>query len=342
MIEHLQSAPLPEIDAEPAQRIWEERIGDLLREVRHEGFILRGGTAARLGHGLTRPSQDIDADLTQPRAVWSMLENGASRAGMIAVGQPEGKSALKGRLMLTDKRIGMSTTIGVDIRIIREREILDSVDSLTEHRNGILMYSAGELARQKVEMAIEPGRRRRAKDRYDITWWLHNHIEHVRPGLRAELDEALREDRSLRSRWEADHARNATMRRVNAASVRDALVTALDRDPAALERRWPLGGMEIHTHARTGATIGWRTQPQDGALRPIATCDSDAEVAQFMRQMQLLDPREIPELLKQLTQERARVPRRQGSGRSGPEREPGTRAVPDRPAHGAGAGRGGQ
>ena len=310
MIEHLQSAPLPEIDAEPSERIWEERVGDVLRELRHEGFILRGGTAVRLGHGLTRPSQDIDADLTQPRDVWSMLENGASRAGMIAVGRPEGKSTLKGQLMLTDERTGTSTTIGVDIRIIRDREIVNSIDRLTEHRNGILMYTATELARQKVEMATKPGRRRRAKDRYDITWWLHNQIEQVKPRWRVELDEALREDRYLRSQWEADHARNATMRRVNAANVHDALVTALDRDPAALERRWPLGGMEIHTHIRSGAAIAWRTQPQDGALLPIATCDSDGDVGEFMRQMQILDPRDIPELLKELTLERARVPTR--------------------------------
>ena len=36
-------------------------------------IILHGGTAARLGHGRTRASADIDADATETLDVWELL-----------------------------------------------------------------------------------------------------------------------------------------------------------------------------------------------------------------------------------------------------------------------------
>ena len=55
MITTADAAPLPEVFQHPEERAWEQRLGDVLREATRAArkggthFVLRGGTAGRLG-----------------------------------------------------------------------------------------------------------------------------------------------------------------------------------------------------------------------------------------------------------------------------------------------------
>ena len=107
-MKHLDGAPLPAIREEPEERAWEERIGDLLREADRGAvpgalrLVLRGGTAAKIGHGLNRPSKDIDGDMTGPGDGWALLCEAAQSAGLTALAKPERRRAQKGRLVLSE------------------------------------------------------------------------------------------------------------------------------------------------------------------------------------------------------------------------------------------------
>ena len=112
MIDAADSVPLVPIAPKPQEQAWEERLADLLREVarteseRDAVLVLRDGTAARLGHALTCPSRDIDADIVGHCDVWTVLAQAAEQAGMTASAEPEPGHALKGKLALSDPRIG--------------------------------------------------------------------------------------------------------------------------------------------------------------------------------------------------------------------------------------------
>ena len=313
-MKHLDGAPLPAIAEEPEERAWEERIGDLLREVNRRPapgpgrLILRGGTAAKIGHGLTRPSRDIDADVIGPADVWSFLSEGAHRAGLTALAKPERGRTQKGQLILSDPRTG-TTAVEVDVRTIRDPQRVYAIESTTivERRHGILMYKAQELARQKIEMATEPGRRRRAKDRYDITWWLRNRPECVAPEQRIALDRALRGRSELKEKWDETHPKDRIMQRTNGATVHDALMRTLDCDPVVLGDRSPDGTLHINIHMTGGATLAWQENPETKERSEIATLGSDNELETFMVRMGLWKQEEIPKLLKELTLERERA-----------------------------------
>ena len=295
-VKHLASAPLPTIAATPDEDAWDEHVGDLLRQLdsplerETPRIILRGGTAARLGHGLGRPSRDIDADMTEGLDIWALLEDAATRAGMIALAQPARRHRLKGRLMLAHPAMTTPAVIDVDVRELRDPQELRSLRQRTERRRGIWMYTAAELARQKIAMAVEPGRRRRAKDRFDIAWWLRTHIEHIPPQQRIALDHALRTDPGLRAAWDAQHASDETMNRVDARTVHDALTAALDRDPAVRAQREPEGRLRIEMSRQGTAQVLWTNPAAQRAPTALATFDNHAELETFMVRMGLWTP----------------------------------------------------
>lgn len=154
-MKYLEGSPLPPISASPDDEAWQERIGDLLRELDKARarstprVILRGGTAAKLGHGLTRPSLDIDVDLTEPIDLWALLTEAATRAEIVAIAKPNRGHTQKGELVLTDPGIATAAMVEVDVRTLRGPHTLETIRTRTVRKNGIWMYTARELARRK-------------------------------------------------------------------------------------------------------------------------------------------------------------------------------------------------
>lgn len=313
-MKHLAAAPLPAIREKPEERAWTEKIAELLRALHRVAgadapkIVLQGGTAARLGHGLSRPSNDIDLDLSAPIDAWNLLDRAASEIGCTSLIETHRKRQSKGKITLSDPHMG-STVIEADLHVVHDDARIEAIESgtATEIRNGIRMYAAPILAAQKIAMATEPGRRRRARDRYDITWWLHNHIEAVNPQQRIALDQAIRNDPRLSEEWHARHGKDPIISRVDSNTVNDALRLALDRDPVILADRYPEGNLNIEANPTEGIELQWRHGPDSNRTDDIAQFDTDRDFEQYMIQMQIWRPDEIPEVLEELTRKREQV-----------------------------------
>ena len=323
MIDAADSAPLPPIAQKPQEQAWEERLADLLREVtRTEGerdavLVLRDGTAARLGHALTRPSRDIDADIVGHCDVWTVFAQAAERAGMTAIAEPEPGHALKGKLTLNDPWIG-TTAITVDIRQIRDPERIEAIrnETLSERRNGIRMYIARELAEQKIGMFTSRSRHR-ARDRYDLAWWLRNRIDVVPDHTRAAIDRRLRSEPEAKAVWDTSHREDPVLARVKAEHVHDALLAALDNDPAVLQSRNPNGRLEIMADGYEGALVEWRSDPDNNRATIIAELENDQELEAFMVSRGLWKAEDLPRHFGALADARAQA---RALGRGAPNR----------------------
>ena len=301
MRQGLSTAPLPSVREEPDEIAWEQRIEDLLREAnrvaseQNTTIVLKGGTAGKLGYGLTRPSRDIDIDVVGDVDAWEILKDAGHRTGLTMMAEPERQRPMKGRLVVNDATIG-TTVIEVDVRKMHDPGKIEAITrgAKTERRHGICMYSAAELARQKIEMVTKPGGRRRGRDRYDIAWWLLNRVDVVPQELRIALDEAIRTDRMLKSEWDQNHTLDRILRRVSKEAVHDALRTALDTDPAVLKHRWPDGTLHVRVHPVEGATVEWQRTPDETTTTRVAELENDSALEDFMVQMELWKHEEVP------------------------------------------------
>ena len=249
---------------------------------------------AQLGHGIARPSRDIDVDVTGDGDPWERLAAAARQAGLHAMAEPSAKHRLKGTLTLADDAIG-TTRIEVDIRPIREAEAIARLDdpAVTETRQGIRMYTARELAAQKITMVTER-LRLRGRDRYDIAWWLRQRPDAVAPAHRIALDRALRADPEIRTAWDANHREDEILRRVRPEAVHDALNAALDGDPHVLFARHPEGEIELMIDSVGGASVEWTPAPGDPRTRTLAELDTDQELEHFMVSRGLWAPSDAP------------------------------------------------
>jgi len=314
MMRHLEHAPLPAFPDTPYNRDWTRRLADLLAAThrilapRSQHLVLRGGTAARIGWDLSRPSYDIDADLVGPFDPWTTLQDAGATVALQVLAHPDRRRQLKGTLILNDDRLG-STTIQVDIRRLREPNALALIHSgaLAHTRTGVFMYRPHTLAQQKIDMATQPGRRRRARDRYDIAWWLHTHVEHVPSDARILLDQTLHRDPELRRLWDANHQLDPLMRSLNTDSVHDALTHALNCDPVVLQHRHPDGKLAVELHASDGARLLWERHPRDRQPALLADLHTDAELASYMTRFWLWSPDDVSKQLQALTTQRTQA-----------------------------------
>ena len=305
---------LPPIGETAEDELATELVAQVMRQMSQSlrgtknRIVMRGGTAAKIGYGLPRPSRDIDIDLVGDEDPWTTLQQAAQQTGLTALAQPDRRRALKGALLLTDEIAG-TVRIEVDIRRIRsapdEQALTDG--SQTEYRNGVLMYRAPTLVAQKFAMITLPEHRLRAKDRYDIAWWLTEKIEHVAPSHRITLDEQLRESPALQAGWDRNHRTDRILRGVDPDVIQTVLTATLDRDPAVLQRRWPDGNLILDVDAGPATSLTWCCNNEHADELPIAEFRNDQELERFMRRLDLWQPKDVPEQLKELTLERQRA-----------------------------------
>ena len=296
----------------PDEAAWEQQLENLLRAAneiaieRGARMVLKGGTAARIGYGLTRPSRDIDLDIVGDIDTWSVLVEAGDRAGLIVTAEPQRHRPMKGFLVIHHPDIG-STSLEVDLRRVRDRASIEAITDRdhTRWRHGICMYSAQALARQKIKLVTEPGGRRKGRDRYDIAWWLLNHIDMVPAQLRTRLDEVMHSDPTLKTQWDENHRDDRIMNRVSEQTVHNALRYALDTDIAVLSHRWPQGKATVEIAPRSGATVQWvgtERNPEEHVI--VAEFEDDAALETFMVTQHLWKSEEVPQHIRGLEDER--------------------------------------
>ena len=306
------TARLATVAHTPDEAAWEQQLENLLRAAneiaieRGARMVLKGGTAARIGYGLTRPSRDIDLDIVGDIDTWSVLVEAGDRAGLIVTAEPQRHRPMKGFLVIHHPDIG-STSLEVDLRRVRDRASIEAITDRdhTRWRHGICMYSAQALARQKIKLVTEPGGRRKGRDRYDIAWWLLNHIDMVPAQLRTRLDEVMHSDPTLKTQWDENHRDDRIMNRVSEQTVHNALRYALDTDIAVLSHRWPQGKATVEIAPRSGATVQWvgtERNPEEHVI--VAEFEDDAALETFMVTQHLWKSEEVPQHIRGLEDER--------------------------------------
>ena len=311
--------PVPEIPSTAKEEATADLIGRVMRVLADQGdqrdapfiAVMRGGTAAKLAYGLTRPSKDINLDIVSGTGtinVWQLIEEAAERAGLLAMAEPDRGSRSKGKLQLSDRRTP-SLTIDVDAQRVHDRSRAAAITEgrITTRRNGILTYRPDVLAKQKLALAGLPEARLRAKDRYDIAWWLTHQIGSVPPGLRIDLDQTLRDGPGIRIEWDRKHERDPITQRIEPATVHDTLASALDHDPAVLVAREPGSSLELHVGRNAGGVLRWMRAPDDPEPRVLGRFANDQDVQRYMTAYGLWHEREVPEVLRSLQAERARA-----------------------------------
>ena len=318
---------MPEILSTTEEEATADLVGRVMRVLADQGdqrdapiiAVMRGGTAAKLAYGLTRPSKDIGLDIVTGTGaahvsgnVWQLIEEAAERAGLLAMAEPDRGSRSKGKLQLSDRRtrsLTMSLTIDVDAQRVHDRSRAAAITEgrITTRRNGILTYRPDVLAKQKLALAALPEPRLRAKDRYDIAWWLTHQIGSVPPGLRTDLDQTLRDGPGIRIEWDRKHECDPITQRIEPATVHDTLASALDHDPAVLVAREPGSSLELHVGRNAGGVLRWMRAPDDPEPRVLGRFANDQDVQRYMTAYGLWHEREVPELLRSLQAERARA-----------------------------------
>ena len=266
-------SPLPPVPESPDGRDswWEAILHRAIifaqQKLKEQGTtaILLGGTAARLCYGLTRPSLDIDFDLLhQEGDVASALQAGFAQAksGMaVAVRRQKGGRGRNFEVQLGHPRFGGRLT-SVDTRVLRGDKAEMAKQELSIYASGVRVYRPEELARQKMALAIDPMERQRARDRYDLAWWLTNRMECVAPSDRVDLDCALSQSTALQEAWDLSHRKDAILSRVPSEDVQAALDAALASDPIVLLSRHSQGSITIDASMQEGCHLLWQDGPQ--------------------------------------------------------------------------------
>lgn len=306
--------PLPPVRELPEQQLATDLVASVMRQVNRSlrdtehRIIMRGGTAAKIGHGLSRPSQDIDVDVVGDVDIWATLRQAAEDLGIIAIAEPHRRHALKGAITIHSDQFGPLSS-AIDIRRIRDSQAAqDIVDhSTAETRSEILMYRAESLVVQKFALIDLPDHRLRAKDRYDIAWWLTEHMDAVPPQQRIRLDDIIRQRPQLRNRWDRDHQRHDDLNTLNPDIIHQAIISTLDRDPAVLHTRWPDGHLRLDLSATSHTGLAWVYGDQQQNIQPIAELSGNHQLEQFMTAYGIWQPAEVPARLREIAHKRQRA-----------------------------------
>ena len=301
---------LPAIADEPEEELATALIEQLMRRatanLHHTDnrIVLRGGTAAKIGFGLTRPSNDMDIDLLGDLDPWRTLQDAAEQTGLVALAEPARRRTLKGQLKLTDRHAG---TVHVEIDIRRTRSTREELEGATHERRGVLMYRAPMLFAQELEMLDLPASRVRAKDRYDLAWWLNQHIDQIDKPQRVALARRLAERPDLIAAWNENQQRDGVMKRADANTVQTIMRGELDLDPAVLEDHLPNGDVDIWVYSGGGSMVQWNCNNDAKDTIRLASFENDRDLETFMRRVKLWTEKEIPERLKELSIERTNI-----------------------------------
>ncbi len=307
-------APLPAVREQPEQQLATDLVASVMREVNRSlhstdhRIVMRGGTAAKIGYGLTRPSQDIDIDIVGDVDIWTTLRQAAEDLNITAIAEPRRRHALKGTITILSEPFG-PLTAAIDIRRIHDRQTAEDILERTavETRSEILMYRAESLVTQKFALIELPDHRLRAKDRYDIAWWLTEHMEAVSPQQRIRLSETLRQRPELRDRWDHDHRRHDDLNTLNPDVVHQAITSTLARDPAVLHARWPDGHLRLDLTATSHTSLAWVHGDQQQNIQPIAELSGNHQLEQFMTAYGIWQPADVPARLREIALERQRA-----------------------------------
>ena len=166
------------------------RLSHALTEdgVRH-GFI--GGTALKIGYGLTRPSTDLDVKVEEPRFFTQYIERAFDAVTEWSYREPTDEEWNRGAEGLIVEHLATGQTFSTRVDFVPGP--LHDTDSPTiddrqlEEHHGVRMFGLADLAQYKLNALIGPAPRKRPRDVYDAAWLMENWPDAIEAATKRKL-----------------------------------------------------------------------------------------------------------------------------------------------------------
>ena len=166
--EELLYGLLKELAARLSHALTEDRV-------RH-GFI--GGTALKIGYGLTRPSTDLDIKVEEPRFFTRYIERAFESISDWSYREPTDEEWNRGAegIVVDYRATGQTFSTRVDFvpGRLHDTDSPTIDDGRLEQHHGVRMFGLADLAQYKLNALIGPTPRQRPRDVYDAAWLMEN------------------------------------------------------------------------------------------------------------------------------------------------------------------------
>ena len=158
-------------------RVLAPHLGQALADdgIRH-GFI--GGTALKIGYGLTRPSTDLDVKVETPRCLTTHVERAFEQIAGWSYREPTDDEWNRGAEGIIVRHLETGRTLGTRIDFIPGRlhdtDTASIDDRQLEEHHGVRMFGLSDLARYQLNALIGREARKRPRDIYDAAWLMEH------------------------------------------------------------------------------------------------------------------------------------------------------------------------
>ena len=156
--------------------------------IRH-GFI--GGTALKIGFGLTRPSTDLDIKVEAARDFTTHVERAFEKMTGWSYREPTDEEWNRGAEGIVIRHLETARTLGTRIDFVPGRLHDTDTASIDEQQlevhHGVRMFNLPNLARYKLNALIGREARKRPRDVYDAAWLMENRPDAVDDTTRTKL-----------------------------------------------------------------------------------------------------------------------------------------------------------
>ena len=219
---------------------------------------MTGGSALRLCHGLSRPSFDLDLDVSARRDWLGVVRRVVERSPWKPVAEVDQKRRGRGYIRVVARTVdGKPWSTKVDVRVCDGTSHPALGRNDCETVNGIVARRIEHIAKRKREKLLGADYRQQGRDLYDFSW-----LVAAKPGAVPLEDRVRLRDWLLNwsaadeARWREAVGSDRALGSVDSDAVLEAVFAVVDNDP----------GLRFFDARSAGATLAVRTTP-GGTIR---------------------------------------------------------------------------
>ena len=219
---------------------------------------MTGGSALRLCHGLSRPSFDLDLDVSARRNWLGVVKRVVDRSPWKTVAEVDQKQRGRGYIRVVARTVdGKPWSTKVDVRVCDGASHPALGRNDCETVNGIVVRRIEHIATRKREKLFGEDYRQQGRDLYDFSW-----LVAARPGAVPIEDRVRLRDWLLswsatdEARWREAVDNDRALGTVDGSAVLEAVFAIVDNDP----------GLRFFDARSAGAALAVRTTPS-GTIR---------------------------------------------------------------------------
>ena len=197
--EELLYGLLKELAAHLSQALADDGIG--------HGFI--GGTALKVGYGLTRPTTDLDVKIESARDFTTHIDRAFGQIAGWSHREPTEEEWNRGAEGIIVRHLESGRTLGTRIDFvpgpIHDTDTASIDERQLEEHHGVRMFGLPTLARYKLHALIGRNARQRPRDVYDAAWLMEHWPDAIDAPTRTKLaawHRSVATESALYAKWE--------------------------------------------------------------------------------------------------------------------------------------------